>query len=393
MSFDDLQRELDSRRDKALYREREILQSAQQPHIKSASGEYLSFCSNDYLGLANHPRIVESFKNAADVFGVGSGASHMVTGHSYHHQALEEELAEFTGRDRALLYTSGYAANTGVIDALLKRGDAVFQDKLNHASLLDGGLLSGAKFQRYLHCDMESLALKLECSEARRKLVVSDSVFSMDGNVADIEGLVAQANTHEAWLMLDDAHGIGVLGETGGGVAEHYGLDQQRLPVLVGTLGKAFGTSGAFVAGSEALIETLIQFSRSYIYTTAMAPAVAAATRTSLKLVQSETWRREHLKELSAMFACGCRELGLTVLPSQSAIQPIMIGSESRALAASEALAKNGIMVKAIRTPTVSTGKARLRVTLSAAHTKEQVQCLLNALAQIQQEINLDYIP
>jgi len=391
MSFDNLQQILDQRKQRSLYRRREILQSPQSPKIIVAGKTLLNFSSNDYLGLANHPRVVESFKLAADEYGVGGGASHLVNGHSHHHHELELELAEFCNRSRALLFCSGYMANVGVINALLGKTDAVFQDKLNHASLLDGGLLSGAKFQRYLHNDVDSLEKKLVRSTANRKLVVTDAVFSMDGNIANLPALADKALQHNAWLMIDDAHGIGALGETGAGCSELYKLSEQQVPVLMGTLGKAFGTSGAFVAGSDALIETLIQFSRTYIYTTSMPPAVAAASRTSLKLIQKESWRREHLQLLISRFKSGCEQLGLVLLPSDTAIQPIMIGAEHTAVAISEKLSSLGVQVKAIRTPTVPLNQARLRVTFSAAHSLDDLQQLLAALATVVKEIKFEY--
>ncbi len=392
MSFNDLQKILDQRAEDSLYRRRQVMQSAQQSVIKVDGQHLLNFSSNDYLGLANHPDVISSFKAAADEFGVGSGASHLVNGHSYHHHQLELELAQFCNRERALLFCSGYMANIGVINALVGKGDAVFQDKLNHASLLDGGLLSGADFQRYLPNNIPSLEKKLARSQASRKLIVSDAVFSMDGNIADLSALSEQAQKHEAWLMVDDAHGFGVLGETGAGCVEQYQLNQQQVPVLIGTFGKAFGTAGAFVAGSEALIETLIQFCRTYIYTTAMPPAIAAATRTSLQLIKQQSWRREHLQELIAHFKKGCQYLGLVLQPSDTAIQPIMVGSAKQALQLSEALAKQGIQVKAIRAPTVPAHQARLRVTLSAVHSIADVDKLLVALKLILAEITIEYL-
>ena len=392
MSFNDLQKILDQRAEDSLYRRRQVMQSAQHSVIKVDGQHLLNFSSNDYLGLANHTDVISSFKAAADEFGVGSGASHLVNGHSHHHHQLELELAQFCNRERALLFCSGYMANVGVINALVGKGDAVFQDKLNHASLLDGGLLSGADFQRYLPNNIPSLEKKLARSQASRKLIVSDAVFSMDGNIADLSALSEQAQKHEAWLMVDDAHGFGVLGATGAGCVEQYQLSQQQVPVLIGTFGKAFGTAGAFVAGSDALIETLIQFSRTYIYTTAMPPAIAAATRTSLQLIKQQSWRREHLQELIAHFKKGCQYLGLVLQPSDTAIQPIMVGSAKQALQLSEALAKQGIQVKAIRAPTVPANQARLRVTLSAVHSIADVDKLLVALKLILAEITIEYL-
>lgn len=382
MSFSQLAAELDERKVQHLYRQRRILQSAQQPEVTVDGQSYLAFCANDYLGLANHPELIQAFQQTANQYGVGGGASHLVNGHSYEHHALEDELAEFTGRERALLFSSGYMANVGVINALLSKQDAVFQDRLNHASLLDAGLLSGARFQRYQHNNVEHLNQRMLGTEARRKLVVTDGVFSMDGDIAPLLALCKSAQQADAWVMVDDAHGFGVLGENGGGCAEHFGLSQDELPILVGTLGKAFGTSGAFVAGSEVLIETLIQQARTYIYTTSMPPAVAAATRASLKLIQKELWRREHLKQLIQQLRQGCEQLGLQLMDSPTPIQPIVIGESEKAIAMSQKLQAKGIFIAAIRPPTVPKGSARLRITLSAEHTKEQVNRLLDALAE-----------
>ena len=389
MSIDDvLQSALNERREQNLYRMRKVIDSAQGAEVIVDGKRYLNFCNNDYLGLANHPDIVSAFKNAADEFGVGSGASHLVCGHSALHHRLEEQLAEFTGRPRALLFSTGYMANLGVINALLGNGDHIFEDKLNHASLLDAGLLSGARFQRFLHNDIENLETRLARTQADegdgRKLIAVDGVFSMDGDCAPLPELAQLAQKHKAWLMVDDAHGIGVLGKNGGGCAEHFGLDINQLPILMGTLGKAFGTFGAFVAGSEALIETLIQFSRTYIYTTALLPAVAAATSKSLEIVQRETWRREHLQDLIAQFRRGAEQIGLRLFSSNTAIQPLLIGAADEAMRWSNALAERGFWISAIRPPTVPANSSRLRITLSAAHSEKQIEQLLDALAHVQ---------
>ncbi len=366
-----------------LYRTRRLLSSPQTPHVIIDGKNYTAFCSNDYLGLANDPTVITAFNNAANKFGVGSGASHLVAGHSYEHHALEEELAAFTGRERALLFSTGYMANLGAITALVGQGDAIFEDRLNHASLLDAGLLSGARFQRFLHNDVKNLQSRLEKSTANRKLIVVDGVFSMDGDCAPLPEIAALAKKNNAWLMVDDAHGFGCLGQHGGGCAEHFGLSQNELPILMGTLGKSFGTFGAFIAGSETLIETLIQFARPYIYTTAMPPAIAAATRVSLRLLQNESWRREHLQQLITHFRNGAEKLGLQLTNSTTPIQPIIIGDETKALAMSEALATRGILIIAIRPPTVAAGSSRLRITFSAKHTIAQVDDLLSALADV----------
>ncbi|WP_210396855.1 8-amino-7-oxononanoate synthase [Motiliproteus sediminis] len=385
MSFDQLDSALAERRAARLYRRRRTLDSAQGPQVRVDGRDYLAFCSNDYLGLANHPEVVNAFQQAANEYGVGGGASHLVNGHSRVHQQLEEALAEFTGRPRALLFSTGYMANIGAVNALIGKGDAVFEDRLNHASLLDAGLLSGARFQRYLHNDADSLVARLSKTDAVRKLVVTDGVFSMDGDCADLPALCTAAEKHGAWVMVDDAHGFGCLGDTGGGCVEAMGLTMEQVPVLVGTLGKAFGTGGAFVAGSETLIETLIQFARPYIYTTAMPPAVAAATLASLQLITSGQERRAQLARLIARFRQGARELGFELMDSDTPIQPILVGPSDCALALSEALERQGIFVSAIRPPTVPEGSARLRVTLSAAHSDEQVDRLLDGLDRVRE--------
>ncbi|MCM2320560.1 MAG: 8-amino-7-oxononanoate synthase, partial [Pseudomonas sp.] len=366
-----------------LFRQRPLLQSPQGPEVVVDGQPLLAFCSNDYLGLANHPEVIRALQQGAEKWGVGGGASHLVVGHSQPHHELEEALAEFTGRPRALLFSTGYMANLAAVTALVGQGDSVLEDRLNHASLLDGGLLSGARFSRYLHNDADSLARRLDKAEGNR-LVVSDGVFSMDGDLADLPALAATAKARGAWLMVDDAHGFGPLGATGGGIVEHFGLGIDEVPVLVGTLGKAFGTAGAFVAGSEELIETLIQFARPYIYTTSQPPAVACATLQSLQLLRSEDWRREHLNALIARFRAGATALGLELMDSPTPIQPILIGDSARAVEFSRLLRERGLLVGAIRPPTVPAGTARLRVTLSAAHTTEQVDRLLAALGECQ---------
>ena len=381
---------LTERRTQNLLRQRRSVESPQQPALAVDGSKLLSFCSNDYLGLANHPDVVAAFKRGLDEYGAGSGASHLVTGHTKAHAALEEELAAFTGRSRALLFGSGFMANVGVLTTLLDDNDHVFEDKLNHASLLDGGRFSGASFRRYPHLDMARLGASLQAAEGDGvSFVVSDGVFSMDGDLAPLGELLQTAERHNAVVMIDDAHGFGCLGATGGGIvelaqAQGVVVDEQRLPVLVGTLGKAFGTAGAFVVGSDNLIETLIQFCRPYIYTTALPAAVAVATRTSLRLAQQDSWRREHLLALVQRFRRGASELGLRLLDSPTQIQALLLGTPERALAASRQLEAQGILVTAIRPPTVPPGTARLRITFSAAHTEQQVDMLLAALAALQ---------
>jgi 8-amino-7-oxononanoate synthase len=389
-AFSHLPGKLEAIAQQGLYRSRRIIASPQGINLQIDSRNIVNFCSNDYLGLANHPHVISAFKTAADHYGVGSGSAHLICGHSSAHHALEEELAVFTGRDRALLFSTGYMANVGVISALLGRGDAVFEDRLNHASLLDGGLLAGAKFKRYAHADVDNLNVHLEKATGN-KLIVTDGVFSMDGDFAPLQALSVAAKASDAWLMVDDAHGLGVIGERGGGLLDYYGLNKRDVPVLMGTLGKGFGTFGAFVAGSETLIETLIQKARTYIYTTALPAAVAEATRASLKIVIAENWRRDKLKKLAERFRLGAGQLGLQLInpicaesvnPNHitSAIQPIIIGDSQRTVDISNALLNAGFLVSAIRPPTVPQGSARLRVTFSALHEEQHVDRLLDAL-------------
>ena len=380
MAFD-LAARLAERRAADLYRQRPLLESPQGPEVVVDGQPLLAFCSNDYLGLANHPEVIAAWQAGAERWGVGGGASHLVVGHSTPHHQVEEALAELTGRPRALLFSTGYMANLGAITALVGQGDTVLQDRLNHASLLDGGLLSGARFNRYLHNDPASLASRLD-KAVGNTLVVTDGVFSMDGDLADLPALAKVARARGAWLMVDDAHGLGTLGAQGGGIVEHFGLGIDDVPVLIGTLGKACGTAGAFVAGSEALIEALVQFARPYIYTTSQPPALACATLKSLELLRRETWRREHLAALIRQFRLGAEQIGLQLMDSPTPIQPILIGDSAQALRLSQMLRERGLLVTAIRPPTVPAGSARLRVTLSAAHSEAQVQLLLNALAE-----------
>ncbi|GLO31901.1 8-amino-7-oxononanoate synthase [Pseudomonas putida] len=380
MAFD-LAARLAERRAADLYRQRPLLESPQGPEVVVDGQRLLAFCSNDYLGLANHPEVIAAWQAGAERWGVGGGASHLVIGHSTPHHQVEEALAELTGRPRALLFSTGYMANLGAITALVGQGDTVLQDRLNHASLLDGGLLSGARFNRYLHNDPASLASRLD-KAVGNTLVVTDGVFSMDGDLADLPALADVARARGAWLMVDDAHGLGTLGTQGGGIVEHFGLGVEDVPVLIGTLGKACGSAGAFVAGSEELIEALVQFARPYIYTTSQPPALACATLKSLELLRRETWRREHLAALIRQFREGAQQIGLELMDSPTPIQPIVIGDSAKALRLSRMLRERGLLVTAIRPPTVPAGSARLRVTLSAAHSEAQVQLLLNALAE-----------
>jgi len=380
--FYDFAGNLEQLKQQGLYRRRRIVDGPQSVLLSVDGRQVVNFCSNDYLGLANHPLVVKAFKQAADEFGVGSGSAHLICGHSRAHHALEEELAEFTGREKALLFSTGYMANLGVISALVGRGDLVLEDRLNHASLLDGGLLARAQFKRYRHNDCEDLQNKL-INFSGRELIVSDGVFSMDGDLADLPILAELAKQHQAGLLIDDAHGFGVLGKNGGGIVEHFGLTQKEAPILMGTLGKAFGTFGAFVAGSDDLIEFLIQKARSYVFTTAMPTAVAEATRASLHLLQTESWRRDKLRILITRFRTGAEQQGLELMNSFTPIQPILIGDSQHAVKVSESMLQQGFWLSPIRPPTVPSGTARLRVTFSAEHDVQQVDALLDALGRV----------
>jgi 8-amino-7-oxononanoate synthase len=343
--------------------------------------ELLNFSGNDYLGLRTHPALVAAARAAMGRFGLGAGASHLITGHSREHHALEEELADFTGRERALLFSTGYMANLGVVAALAGRRDTVLADRLNHASLVDAVQLAGARLKRYAHADAAAAERALG---GGARLLVTDGVFSMDGDVAPLPQLAALAQQQGAWLMVDDAHGLGVLGAHGGGSLEEAGLDARQAPLLVGTLGKAFGTFGAFVAGDAVLIDYLLQRARTYIYTTAVPAAVAAATRAALQLVRAEPWRRERLRALIQRFRTAATVHGLPLLPSATPIQPLLQGDAAQALHTAAQLELRGFVVSAIRPPTVPRGTARLRITLCAAHRDEDVDALVGALAALQ---------
>ena len=368
-------------RDSAQLRRRlRTIEHADGPWLETGGRRLLSFCSNDYLGLAQHPQLIAAFKRVADDEGVGSTSAHLICGHRAEHAMLEEALAAWTGRERALLFSTGYMANLGVLQALLTRGDLCVQDKLNHACLLDGAQLSGAELKRYPHADAAAAARQLAARGEAGALLATDGVFSMDGDVAPLRELAALCRREHATLMVDDAHGLGVLGENGAGSVRAAGLGQREVPVLMATLGKALGCAGAFVAGPAALIEGLIQFARPYIYTTAMPPALAAAALTAVQLAQTESWRRDKLTALIDRFRTGAAQLGFTLSSSTSAIQPLVLGDAQTALDAARALEQQVLLVTAIRPPTVPAGSARLRITLSAAHEEEHVDQLLDAL-------------
>jgi len=376
----DLRSALDERRAARLYRARRVADSVQGPDMVIDGRPVVAFCSNDYLGLAGDPRVADALADAARRWGAGSGAAHLVNGHARPHHDLEEELAAFTGRERALLFSTGYMANLGVGAALLRPGDAVYEDRLNHASLIDAGYRPRVRFHRYRHAEPGDLDRRLRDADAAERLVLTDGVFSMDGDIAPLAELAPVCRAHGARLGVDDAHGFGALGPGGRGSVAEAGLSTDDVPVLVGTLGKAFGTAGAFVCGSADLIETLVNEARTYIYTTAIPPAVAEATRTSLRLVEAADDLREHLDTLIQRFRAGAAGLGLELMPSRTPIQPLLIGDAGRALRLSEDLFEDGLLVTAIRPPTVPEGTARLRVTLSAAHAEAHVDRLLSAL-------------
>lgn len=372
---------LEDLRRRTMYRRRRVVESPQSRELVVDGQRLLNFCSNDYLGLAGDPRLAEAFAEGARRWGTGSGASHLICGHTAAHHELEEALADFTGRPRALLFSTGYAANMGAINGLLTAGDCVLEDRLNHASLLDGGWISRADFQWYEHADPRDLDKLLgEKADARRKLVVSDGTFSMDGDQCPLDDVVATARHHGAWTMIDDAHGLGVHGREGRGLVDPARFGTDDVQVLMGTLGKALGTFGAFVAGSEELIELLIQKARSYVFTTALPSAVAVATLASLRIVREESWRRERLAAHVARFRAGAEALGLSLLPSSSPIQPVVVGDPARTVEWSRELEARGLLITAIRPPTVPEGTSRLRVTLTAGHEEADVDRLLEAL-------------
>ncbi|HLP98868.1 MAG TPA: 8-amino-7-oxononanoate synthase [Sideroxyarcus sp.] len=382
MPFAALQRELDERAAQGLLRQRRTLESPQAPHIVVDGKPYLSFCSNDYLGLANHPRLIEALQQAVLHHGLGAGAAHLVSGHSSAHHRLEQRLAHFMHKPAALLFSTGYMANLGTVQALAGKGDTVFADKLNHASLNDAMQLSHANVRRYRHGDMGQLAALLAKTQGGRKLVVTDAVFSMDGDLAPLPELLALCEQYDAWLLVDDAHGFGVLGKTGRGSLEHCGIASKRI-IYMGTLGKAAGVFGAFVAAEQVVIDTLVNNARSYVYTTATPPALSAALLVSLQLIDEGDALRARLQQLIAKLRAGLGDLPWQLLPSDTAIQPLLIGDNQQALALSEGLRERGIWIAAIRPPTVPEGTARLRITLSAAHSEADVEQLVAALHEL----------
>lgn len=376
--------------DLALKRQRQVVETAQGVEVTLNGRAFLNFCSNDYLGLAADGVLRAAFKEGVDRYGVGSGASHLVCGHQQAHHELEACIAQWLGRSRALLFSSGYMANVGVIQALLGRHDVVFEDRLNHASLLDGGRLSGAKLQRYPHLDLPALSQQMAELRVRGKktvgkaLVVTDSVFSMDGDRASLVELAQIAQQERAALMVDEAHALGVLGPRGAGETVAAGLNEAQVPIVMGTLGKALGCSGAFIAGSEALIEYLIQRARTFIYTTALPPALCVATQKSIEWQSADDSRRQQLQAVIRYFRQQAAAADVSLMASDTAIQPLRIGDSQQALRCSEQLRHRGLLVSAIRPPTVPAGTARLRITLSALHTEAMIDRLVDALASLQ---------
>ena len=376
-----LQKELEQRKVDGLLRQRRLLDSPQAEHIIANQKPYLSFCSNDYLGLANRPELIAAMQKAAGDSGVGSGASNLITGHHRYHDDLEKQLAEFMGLPAALLFSTGYMANIGVLGALMGRGDAIFADKLNHACLNDGAYFSYAEFHRYPHNDVQALEKLLQASKAKHKLIAADAVFSMDGDIAPIPEYLALCEKYDAYLYLDDAHGFGVLGEHGQGSLHHFNIKSPRI-IVMATLGKAAGVAGAFVAGEQVVIDYLIQKAKSYVYSTPAPPALSATLSASVKLIEQGDDLRANLNALIAYLKANLKLNKWKLLASDTAIQPLIIGGNEESLAVSEYLQTRGILVPAIRPPTVPAGTARLRISLSAAHSLDDVKQLVAAIHQ-----------
>jgi len=382
MPFTELQNELNERAALGLLRQRRTLQSPQSPHIVVDGKEYLSFCSNDYLGLARHPELIAAMQQGAAEFGAGAGAAHLVSGHTQAHHDLEVALATFVRKPAALLFSTGYMANLGVVQALVGKGDTVFADKLNHASLNDAMQLSRADVQRYRHNDIAQLAQLLEKTGSGRKLIITDAVFSMDGDLAPLPELLELCEQHDAWLLVDDAHGFGVLGEQGRGSPSHFGIASPRI-IYMATLGKAAGVFGAFVAAEQVVIDTLVNNARSYVYTTATPPALASALLASLQVIEQGDALRNYLQQLVVKLRSGLHDLPWKLMPSSTAIQPLLVDDNQAALELSNKLRERGIWVAAIRPPSVPQGTARLRITLSAAHSEADVTRLIGALHEL----------
>jgi 8-amino-7-oxononanoate synthase len=381
-----LQKELEQRKTDGLLRQRRLLDSPQAEHIVSSDKQYLSFCSNDYLGLANHPDLIAAMQKAAGDSGVGSGASNLITGHHRYHDELEKQLAKFVGMPAALVFSTGYMANIGVLGALVGRGDAIFADKLNHACLNDGGYYSMAEFHRYAHNDVAALEKLLKASNAKHKLIAADAVFSMDGDIAPIPAYLRLCEQYDAYLYVDDAHGFGVLGEHGKGSLSHFNLSSPRI-IYMATLGKAAGVAGAFVAGEQVVIDYLIQTAKSYVYSTPAPPALSATLSASISLIEKGDDLRTHLRQLIATLKQSLQLKKWQLMPSETAVQPLLVGSNHAAVSLSEHLQKQGILVPAIRPPTVPANTARLRISLSAAHSVEDVVKLALAINKAESEL------
>ncbi|MDP3212357.1 8-amino-7-oxononanoate synthase [Methylotenera sp.] len=381
-----LQRELDQRKTDGLLRQRRLLDSPQAEHIVANEQPYLSFCSNDYLGLANRPELIAAMQKAAGDSGVGSGASNLITGHHRYHDALEKQLAAFVELPAALLFSTGYMANIGVLGALTGRGDAIFADKLNHACLNDGAYFSHAEFQRYPHNDVAALEKLLQASTAKHKLIAADAVFSMDGDIAPIPEYLALCEKYDAYLYLDDAHGFGVLGEHGKGSLSHFKVKSPRI-IMMATLGKAAGVAGAFVAGEQVVIDYLIQKAKSYVYSTPAPPALSATLSASVQLIEQGDDLRANLNRSIAYLKNNLKLNQWQLMDSDTPIQPLVVGGNKEALALSEYLQTCGILVPAIRPPTVPVGTARLRISLSAAHTQDDMKKLVEAIHQAESEL------
>ncbi len=386
MMLNALQKELDQRKADGLLRQRRLLDSPQAEHIVANGKPYLSFCSNDYLGLANHPALIKTMQQAAADSGVGSGASGLVTGHHRYHDDLEKQLATFVNLPAALLFSTGYMANIGVLGALVGRGDAIFADKLNHACLNDGSYYSMAEFNRFAHNDVAALEKLLKASSAKHKLIAVDAVFSMDGDIAPIAEYLRLCEQYDAYLYVDDAHGFGVLGEHGKGSLSHFNLKSPRL-IYMATLGKAAGVAGAFVAGQPVVIDYLIQTAKSYVYSTPAPPALSATLSASLNLIEKGDDLRAHLQHLIATLKANLQLKKWQLMPSITAVQPLVVGSNHAAVGLSEHLQKLGILVPAIRPPTVPVNTARLRISLSAAHSEADILQLAKAINQAESEL------
>ncbi len=375
----DLGRRLEQLERQGLLRKRRVVEGPRGAWLTVDGRRVLSFSSNDYLGLASHPDLVAAAQRALAASGVGAGASAMISGHAAEHELLERRLAEFVRLPRALYFSTGTMANLGIVTAIAGRGDTVFSDALNHASLVDAARLSRAEVEVYPHADMEALEARLARCESPVKLVVSDAVFSMDGELAPVKPLLALCERHDAWLLLDDAHGFGVLGEGGRGALSHFGVASPRI-VYMATLGKAAGVFGAFAAAEPDVIEWLVQRARSYVFTTGSPPSLAAALVESLRLIEHDGWRRARLGEHVARLRAGLRGLPWALAPSETPIQPLIVGSNGLAVELMDALLEAGLWVPAIRPPTVPPGTARLRISLSAAHEAGDVDRLVEAL-------------